>query len=137
MPHIDLLELPPFAGIPIGDVVSLIDAMAPRQWTPKQVVLEAGSVAEGLLVLTAGQVTVGEARDADNARQAPLVMPLHAFFAQEPVATTVRALSTVSAFSLPMSTFERLMQEQHPALTRFCANLLALGAGLRGCPTLG
>lgn len=137
MPHIDLLELPPFAGIPLGDVVSLIDAMAPKQWTLGQVVLAAGTAPEGLLVLTAGRVSVGQAGGPNAVRQAPLVAPVHAFFAQEPVATALYAQSTVSAFSLPAKTFERLLQEHHPALTRFCANLLALGAGLRGCPTLG
>lgn len=138
MPHIDLLELPPFANIPMGEVVSLIDAMAPRQWPSGQTLLDAGAVPEALLVITAGSVrSDGPAAPPGHVRPAPLVLPVTAFFARSGAPDTVIATSAVSAFALHYRTFEQLLVARHPALARFLHNLLTLQSGLHACPAVG
>ena len=137
MPHIDLLQLPWFASIPLGDVVSLIDAMAPQQFFANEVVVMAGDVPAQLVVATAGEATLG-ASPADAKRVvAPCAFPVAAFFARTPAPEQIAAHSKLSVFLLAHERFESLLAQRHPAIAPFLRNLLASQAGLQPCRCVG
>src|SRR5689334_10141971 len=126
MPHIDLLELPYFEGISIDAVVSLIDRMEPRNYAAGAVILqEADAAPPALYIATSGRVVIaknspahGTSRPLAELDSPTLFGEIELFCALPPV-TTVTALTAVSTFRLPRTTFDALLGEGHPALMSF------------------
>jgi CRP-like cAMP-binding protein len=133
MPHIDLLELPYFTGIPIDAVVSLIDAMAPCAFASGETIfLQGAPDIPPLLIATVGRIGIvkrrepGTAPDAEHMvaqLQAPTVLGEVELFCRTPAVATARALTAVQAFALSPATFERLFAAGHPGLLRFVLNM--------------
>lgn len=128
MPHIDLLELPYFEGIDIGDLVSLIDAMQPRQFSTGQLLIDEGDKnLVPLFIITKGLVDVTQ-KDGKQNQGAPCLLAQHSaptlvgevelFLAQPPV-SSVRAITQVSTFVLEPRVLEALRAQRHPALLPF------------------
>lgn len=128
MPHIDLLELPYFEGIDIGDLVSLIDAMQPRQFaTGQHLITEGDPGPVPLFIVTKGMIDVTQ-KDARVPDAPPCLLAQHAgptlvgevelFLARPPV-SSVRAITQVSTFVLEPQVFSALRAARHPALMPF------------------
>jgi CRP-like cAMP-binding protein len=128
MPHIDLLELPYFADIDIGDMVSLIDAMIPRQFVAGQALMTEGDPAPTpLYILLKGEVAITTSRDGPKGaepwlvatQQGPTIIGEVELFLAQPATRTVTATTAASTFVLEPATFKRLYAERHPALMPF------------------
>lgn len=128
MPHIDLLELPYFEGIDIGDLVSLIDAMKPRQFAAGQhLIVEGDAVFPPLYIVTKGLVDITQ-KNPDTPSGSPCLLAQHAgptlvgevelFLARSPV-NSVQAITQVSTFVLERDVFAALRAAKHPALLPF------------------
>lgn len=128
MPHIDLLELPYFEGIDISDLVSLIDAMKPRQFAAGDYLIKEGDITfPPLYILTKGLVDITQ-KNPDAPHGAPCLLAQHAgptlvgevelFLARSPV-SSVKAITQVSTFVLERDVFAALRAAKHPALLPF------------------
>lgn len=128
MPHIDLLELPYFEGIDIGDLVSLIDAMKPRQFAAGQhLIVEGDEAYPPLYIITKGLVDITQ-KNPDVPSGAPCLLAQHAgptvvgevemFLARRPV-SSVQAITQVSTFVLERDVLTALRAAKHPALLPF------------------
>jgi CRP-like cAMP-binding protein len=125
MPHIDLLEMPYFEGIDIGDLVSLIDAMVPRQFAAGEHIITQGDAqVPPLYIVTKGLIDIvqqspGGAPCLLAQHQGPtLIGEVELFLARSP-SNTVKAITQVSAFVLEREVFAALRAKNHPALGPF------------------
>lgn len=128
MPHIDLLELPYFEGIDIGDLVSLIDAMQPRQFaTGEHLIAEGNTQPVPLFIITKGMVDVTQIDPRDK-KGPPCLLAQHTgptlvgevelFLACPPV-SSVTAITQVSTFVLEPAVLAALRANRHPGLPSF------------------
>lgn len=128
MPHIDLLEMPYFEGIDIGDLVSLIDAMKPRQFAAGQnIITEGDPVVPPLYIVTTGFIDVTR-KTPEGAQGAPCLLAQYQgptligeveLFLSRPPANTVKAITQVSTFVLERDVLAALRTQHHPALGPF------------------
>lgn len=126
MPHIDLLEMPLFADIPIGEVVSLIDVLAPRQIAAGQVLLQPQQLEpDGLYVLTQGEVSIHHPQSQHaQLLAAPAIVGAEDFFLQQKPSFKVVATRLTSGFCLSPASFAKLQEQSHPALLPFLLNVV-------------
>jgi len=128
MPHIDLLELPYFTGIDIGDLVSLIDAMKPRQFAAGEcLIVEGAAQYPPLYIITKGLIDITQI-NPEAPKGPPCLLAQHEgptligevelFLARSPI-STVRAITQVSTFVLERDVFAALREQKHPALLPF------------------
>jgi CRP-like cAMP-binding protein len=138
MPHIDLLELPYFADIDIGDMVSLIDAMLPRQFSAGQALMTEGDTAPPpLYILLKGEVAVTSRQDGSPqaepwlvaTQQGPTIIGEVELFLAQPATRTVTATTAASTFVLEPATFKKLYAERHPALMPFLYHVAQVACG--------
>ncbi|MBI5507823.1 MAG: cyclic nucleotide-binding domain-containing protein [Deltaproteobacteria bacterium] len=131
MPHIDLLDLPYFSGITEADLLSLVDAMEPCQFSPGMAIYDEGGPPPPLYIATAGTIEIlKRGPDGKSRRLAELDSPTLVgeieLFCRIAAVSTARALSRVSAFALTRPAFDSLFAAAHPALTRFTLNVASV-----------
>ncbi|MDP7039682.1 MAG: cyclic nucleotide-binding domain-containing protein [Myxococcota bacterium] len=129
MPHVDLLDLPYFEGLSLDDLVTLVDLLEPRQFSPGTIILAERSIEPGpLYIATAGSVRITKKNpkglDIPLAElKSPTLFGEIELFCEMPPVATVTATTEVAAFVLDRRTFDKLLGDKHPALLRFTYNM--------------
>ena len=130
MPHVDLLELPYFEGIPIDSVVALVDVMEPKFFPPGALIVQEGDRSpQPLYIATTGRVAISKNTTVPGAERnlaeldSPTLFGEIELFCQIPPVATARAITPVNSFMLTRPTFDRLFAAQHGPLLQFTFNV--------------